>query len=133
MIRETRVDRWESKTHLPVTLSSEEVLALIPKHFSNAERVEVLTPFANYWKRQYSEMYLILHHQIIRVYEGCGYSTREFRRHFGLPIDADHDDTIIMDMAYERDTWRHLSDKYTWKEIKANLNSFSELINKLSK
>lgn len=139
MIKETRVDRWESKTNLSIKLSAEEVLALIPKHFTNAERVEVLTPFAKFWDRQHSELYSRLHHQLIREIETRGCRDREFQRSFLIEVIYEPyfrmrwNSTAIMEMIYERDYWLYRSDKYTWKEIKENLNSFSELINKLSK
>jgi len=139
MIKETRVDRWESKTNLSIKLSAEEVLALIPKHFTNAERVEVLTPFAKFWDRQRSELEIRLHDRLIRVLESRAYDM-DFRIKFCKKWEYDRpyflwdwDNDAITEMIYEKDYWLYRSDKYTRKEIKENLNSFSELINKLSK
>ena len=138
MIKETRVDRWESKTNLSIKLSAEEVFALIPKNFNNAERVVVLTSFAKFWDRQRKELESRLHHQLIREIESRE-SDREFRNRFCIKYGYDiprilwkWDSTAIMEMIYEKDS-SYRFDKYTWKEIKENLNSFSELINKLSK
>ena len=139
MIKETRVDRWESKTNLSIKLSAEEVLALIPKHFTNAERVKVLTTFAKFWDRQRSELEIRLHDQLIRVLESRAYDM-DFRIKFCKKWEYDRpyflwdwDNDAITEMIYEKDNWLYRSDKYTRKEIKENLNSFSELINKLSK
>jgi hypothetical protein len=136
MIKETRVDRWESKTNLSIKLSAEEVFALIPKHFTNAERVKVLTPFAKFWDRQHSELEMRLHNRLIQVLEYRRCET-EFRKRFGTWGGPDNltlkwDYSAITEMIYEKDS-SYRSDKYTRKEIKENLNSFSELINKLSK
>ena len=139
MIKETRVDRWESKTNLSIKLSAEEVFVLIPKHFTNAERVEVLTPFAKFWDRQRSELEIRLHDRLIRVLESRAYDM-DFRIKFCKKWEYDRpyflwdwDNDAITEMIYEKDYWLYRSDKYTRKEIKENLNSFSELINKLSK
>jgi|LakMenEpi03Aug12_release.lakeMendotaPanAssembly.Ray.scaffolds.fasta_scaffold498898_3 hypothetical protein len=142
MIKETRVDRWESKANLSIKLSAEEVFALIPKNFNNAERVEVLTPFAKFWDRQRKELESSLHNQLIRVLESRAYDM-DFRIKFCKKWEYDRpyflwdwDNNAIMEMIYEKDSLYHgqfSSYKYTRKEIKENLNSFSELINKLSK
>jgi hypothetical protein len=138
MIKETRVDRWKSKTDLSGKLSAEEVFALIPKHFTNAERVEVLTPFANFWNRQLKELEDMLHYRAIQKIE-FNENDIEFRNRFCIKYGYDiprilwkWDLTTIMEMIYEKDSSYRFK-KYTWKEIKENLNSFSELINKLSK
>jgi hypothetical protein len=136
MIKETRVDRWESKTNLSIKLSAEEVFALIPKHFTNAERVKVLTPFAKFWDRQRQELEFSLRYAADKSIEYRRCET-EFRKRFGTWGGPDNltlkwDYSAIMEMIYEKDSLYRFK-KYTWKEIKENLNSFSELINKLSK
>ena len=139
MTKETRVDRWRSKTPLSVKSSAEEVLALIPKHFNNAEKVEILTLFVKFWECENNELYSRLRHELIREIEVRGYSNYEFQRKFCIEVIYEPsfrvrwNETAIMEMIYERDNFLYRSDKYTWKEIKENLNSFSELINKLSK
>lgn len=141
MIKQTRVDRWESKTNLSIKLSAEEVLALIPKHFTNAERVEVLTPFAKFWDRQHNELQMRINHRVIKELESRAYD-RDFRIKFCKKWDYDRpyflwdwDNAALEELVYSKDHWlcSFLHDKYTREEIKENLNSFSELINKLSK
>ena len=136
MIQETKVDRWLVKAQLPETLSAKEVLASFPKDFTDAERVEVLTLFVNLWDYRSQELESLLEYRLMWKHNIYGLTDRDYRDKFLKEIENNKwewDRVAMKDAIYEEETTKYQSVKYTREEIKENLNSFSELINKLSK
>jgi hypothetical protein len=137
MIQETKVDTWLAKSQLPQTLSAKEVLASFPNDFTDAERVEVLTLFVDLWDYRSQELESLLEYRLAWKHNIYAFD-KDYRDKFLKEIEENKwewDRAALKDAIYEEEItkYKSVSVKYTRKEIKENLNSFSELINKLSK